>query len=143
MTVWWHLRGCRCFACWRWFGVITGIGAVVFRDLIGFVHNLLFLGRVSVFCDASEFTAASPWGALVILVPVIGGLRRPLSRALARVRSPAIHLSSAVLRQRHAVTDRSRHRGSELDRPDVYTEGFAGHDGANIALPFLTTPVAC
>ena len=26
-------------------GMITGIGAVVFRALIGFIHNLFFLGR--------------------------------------------------------------------------------------------------
>ncbi len=55
-------------------GIITGFGAVVFRDLIGLVHNLLFLGRFSIVYDASIFTPASPWGALVILVPVIGGL---------------------------------------------------------------------
>ncbi|KAA0079955.1 chloride channel protein [Paraburkholderia sp. T12-10] len=55
-------------------GCITGFGAVVFRDLIGFVHNLLFLRQVSFAYDANHFTPASPWGALVILVPVIGGL---------------------------------------------------------------------
>ncbi len=55
-------------------GCITGLGAVVFRDLIGFVHNLLFLRQVSVAYDASHFTPDSPWGALVILVPVVGGL---------------------------------------------------------------------
>ncbi len=55
-------------------GIVTGIGAVVFRDLIGLVHNLLFLGRLSAAYNASLFTPASPWGPLVILVPVIGGL---------------------------------------------------------------------
>ena len=55
-------------------GIITGLGAVVFRDLIGLVHNLLFLGRLSAAYNASLFTPASPWGPLVILVPVIGGL---------------------------------------------------------------------
>src|ERR1700712_5053464 len=55
-------------------GIITGIGAVVFRDLIGLVHNLMFLGRLSTAYNASLFTPASPWGPLVILVPVIGGL---------------------------------------------------------------------
>ncbi|HET7879778.1 MAG TPA: chloride channel protein [Acetobacteraceae bacterium] len=55
-------------------GVITGIGAVAFRDLIGLVHNVLFLGDFSFFYDASRFTPPSPWGAFVILVPVIGGL---------------------------------------------------------------------
>lgn len=55
-------------------GIITGLGAVFFRDLIGFVHNLLFLGHLSFAYDASLFTPPSPWGALVILVPVIGSL---------------------------------------------------------------------
>ena len=55
-------------------GIITGFGAVVFRDLIGLVHNLLFLGRFSAAYNASLFTPASPWGPLVILVPVIGGI---------------------------------------------------------------------
>jgi CIC family chloride channel protein len=47
---------------------------VAFRDLIGFVHNLLFLGQISFSYDASRFTPASPWGVLVIFVPVVGGL---------------------------------------------------------------------
>jgi len=55
-------------------GVITGIGAVAFRDLIGFVHNLLFLGRVSFQYNSSLFTPPAPWGALIILVPVLGGV---------------------------------------------------------------------
>jgi chloride channel protein, CIC family len=53
-------------------GIVTGLGAVLFRDLIGFVHNLLFLGQFAVRYDANVFTPPSPWGALVILVPVIG-----------------------------------------------------------------------
>jgi chloride channel protein, CIC family len=55
-------------------GVVTGFGAVGFRDLIGLIHNLLFLGRFAVAYDANLFTPPSPWGALVILVPVVGGL---------------------------------------------------------------------
>jgi CIC family chloride channel protein len=55
-------------------GIVTGLGAVAFRDLIGFIHNLLFLGRFSVHYDANVFTPASPWGPLVILVPVIGAV---------------------------------------------------------------------
>lgn len=55
-------------------GIVTGIGAVVFRDLIGLVHNLLFLGQFSAVYNASLFTPASPWGPLVILVPIVGGL---------------------------------------------------------------------
>ena len=55
-------------------GVITGLGAIVFRDLIGLVHNILFLGRFAFDYDANAFTPSNPWGPLVILVPVIGGI---------------------------------------------------------------------
>lgn len=55
-------------------GLFTGCGAAVFRWLIGFVHNLAFLGRWSFHYNTSLFTAPSPWGVGVILVPMIGGL---------------------------------------------------------------------
>src|SRR6202167_5777053 len=55
-------------------GLITGFGAVLFRALIGLIHNIAFLGSFSIGYDASQFTPPSPWGALVILVPVAGGL---------------------------------------------------------------------
>jgi CIC family chloride channel protein len=55
-------------------GVVTGFGAVFFRALIAVVHNVFFLGRVSLVYDANVYTPPSPWGALVIFVPVIGGL---------------------------------------------------------------------
>ncbi len=55
-------------------GIVGGFGAVVFRDLIGIVHNLFFTGRLAIAYDSSLFTPPPPWGALVILVPVLGGL---------------------------------------------------------------------
>ena len=55
-------------------GIVTGIGAVVFRDLIGLVHNIFFLGQFSFAYDSSVFTPFNPWGPAVILVPVIGGI---------------------------------------------------------------------
>ncbi|MGB9163813.1 MAG: chloride channel protein [Rhodomicrobium sp.] len=55
-------------------GVVTGIGAVAFRALIGFIHNVFFLGQFSTFYDANVYTPASPWGIYVIFVPVVGGL---------------------------------------------------------------------
>ncbi len=55
-------------------GIVGGLGAVVFRGLIAFVHNLLFLGTLSVVYDSSLFTPASPWGVLVVLVPVVGAI---------------------------------------------------------------------
>ena len=37
-------------------GLIAGCGAVFFRGLIGFFHNLFFLGTFSVFYDANQHT---------------------------------------------------------------------------------------
>lgn len=55
-------------------GAVTGFGAILFRGLIAIVHNLFFFGQFSTVYDANVYTPASPWGALVILVPVVGGL---------------------------------------------------------------------
>ncbi len=55
-------------------GIIGGLGAVIFRHLIGLMHNLAFLGQLSTLYDASAFTALGPWGAWIILVPVLGSL---------------------------------------------------------------------
>lgn len=55
-------------------GSVTGFGAVVFRGLIGWVHNLLFLGKLAISYDSSQFTPPAPWGMLVVLVPVLGAL---------------------------------------------------------------------
>jgi CIC family chloride channel protein len=55
-------------------GIVTGFGAIAFRALIGFFHNIAFLGSFSFSYDASVFTPPSPWGAFIILVPIIGGV---------------------------------------------------------------------
>jgi CIC family chloride channel protein len=55
-------------------GVVAGLGAVGFRGLIAFFHNLLFLGKLSVVYDANVHTPPSPWGWWVIFVPVIGAI---------------------------------------------------------------------
>jgi CIC family chloride channel protein len=55
-------------------GVVTGFGAVVFRDLIGLIHNVMFLGQFAFRYDANLFTPPSPWGWMVILVPVAGAI---------------------------------------------------------------------
>jgi len=53
-------------------GVVGGFGAVAFRALIAFFHNLLFLGKLSLVYEANVHTPPSPWGPFVILVPVLG-----------------------------------------------------------------------
>ena len=55
-------------------GIMTGMGAVVFRGMIAFFHNLLFLGKFSVFYDANLHTPSSPWGPYVIFAPIAGAL---------------------------------------------------------------------
>ncbi|HEY4041856.1 MAG TPA: chloride channel protein [Rhodopila sp.] len=55
-------------------GIITGFGAVVFRGLIGLVHNLFFLGRFSFAYDSSLFTPLNPWGPWIVVVPVVGAV---------------------------------------------------------------------
>jgi chloride channel protein, CIC family len=55
-------------------GLVGGFGAFVFRELIGLVHNLMFLRTFAFTYDANLFTPPSPWGALVILVPVVGAV---------------------------------------------------------------------
>jgi CIC family chloride channel protein len=55
-------------------GIVTGLGAVAFRALIGIIHNVMFLGQFSFHYDANVFTGSSPWGAFIILVPVIGSV---------------------------------------------------------------------
>ncbi|HUA38875.1 MAG TPA: chloride channel protein [Candidatus Sulfopaludibacter sp.] len=53
-------------------GVAAGFGAVVFRGLIAFVHNLFFLGTFSLTYNAILHTPPGPWGSWIILAPVIG-----------------------------------------------------------------------
>jgi CIC family chloride channel protein len=55
-------------------GVMTGIGAVVFRGLIAFVHNLSYNGRLSFAYDANIMEGPSRFGDFVLLSPIIGGL---------------------------------------------------------------------
>jgi CIC family chloride channel protein len=55
-------------------GVVAGLGAWVFRLLIGFFHNALFRGELSVIYDANIFTPSNPWGLGIVLVPVAGAV---------------------------------------------------------------------
>lgn len=55
-------------------GIIAGFGAVLFRYLIGFIHNLSFLGEFNFNYDANIHTKTSPLGFGIIFVPVIGAV---------------------------------------------------------------------
>ena len=43
-------------------GSVAGIGAVIFRGLIGIIHNFLFLGQLSWAYDAKAFTGSESGG---------------------------------------------------------------------------------
>lgn len=55
-------------------GIVAALGAVVFRYMIAMVHNGFILGTFSFVHDANQFDPISPFGAFVILAPVVGGL---------------------------------------------------------------------
>jgi CIC family chloride channel protein len=55
-------------------GVGAGLGAFVFRSLIAIVHNLFFLGRLSIGYDASVHTPTGPWGQAIVFAPVVGAV---------------------------------------------------------------------
>ncbi|GHG95712.1 chloride channel protein [Pseudodonghicola xiamenensis] len=54
-------------------GIVTGLGAIALRYLISVIHNFFFLGIFSFDYDANVPTSPAPYGALVILAPVVGG----------------------------------------------------------------------
>lgn len=53
-------------------GVAAGFGSIIFKDMIGFVHNLSFDGRLSTAFNVNEHSAKSIWGIGIIFVPVVG-----------------------------------------------------------------------
>jgi chloride channel protein, CIC family len=55
-------------------GLTTAIGAAALRALMALIHNAFFLGKLSFYYDANVFDPPNPWGPLIILAPVIGGL---------------------------------------------------------------------
>lgn len=55
-------------------GVVTGIGAAAFRQLVLLIYNLFFHGSLSLEHDPNTFGPPSAWGPFVILVPALGGL---------------------------------------------------------------------
>jgi chloride channel protein, CIC family len=55
-------------------GCAAGVGAILFRYLIAAIHNLFFYGTWSFAYDANQLETVGPWGPLIILAPVIGGM---------------------------------------------------------------------
>lgn len=64
----------RLFVVATLIGLIAGFAAWIFRFFIGVIHNLAFYGQLSTTYDANVHAAASPWGWMIIFVPVLGGL---------------------------------------------------------------------
>jgi CIC family chloride channel protein len=55
-------------------GIVAAVGAVLFRLMIGIVHNAFNLGILSAHYNANQFDPAHPFGPWIILVPIVGGL---------------------------------------------------------------------
>src|SRR6202789_2698648 len=55
-------------------GIMTGIGAVLLRSLIGLIHNFMINGVFKIPYDANILEGPSRWGNWVILSPILGGL---------------------------------------------------------------------
>ena len=55
-------------------GVVAGLGAIFFKLLIAVITNFAFYGEISAHYDPNAYGPASPWGPLIIAVPVVGGL---------------------------------------------------------------------
>jgi CIC family chloride channel protein len=55
-------------------GIMTGVGAVALRALIGLIHNAMTNGVFKIPYDANILEGPSRWGNWVILSPILGGL---------------------------------------------------------------------
>jgi chloride channel protein, CIC family len=55
-------------------GIMTGVGAVALRSLIGLIHNAMYNGVLKVAYDANILEGPSRFGNWVILSPILGGL---------------------------------------------------------------------
>ena len=55
-------------------GIVAGVGAIFFKYLIAVIYNLAFYGIFTLHLDPNAYGPPSPFGAGIILVPVIGGL---------------------------------------------------------------------
>src|SRR5271156_1986138 len=55
-------------------GIMTGVGAVALRSLIGLIHNAMINGVFKIAYDANILEGPSRFGNWVILSPVLGGL---------------------------------------------------------------------
>jgi hypothetical protein len=71
-------------------GIVTGLGAVVFRGLIGLVHNVMFPSRLSFAYDSSVLTATAP-GCVRHSGSDARRHRRDLYRVELRARSEGPH----------------------------------------------------
>jgi CIC family chloride channel protein len=55
-------------------GIMTGVGAVALRSLIGLIHNAMYNGVIKVAYDANILEGPSRFGNWVMLSPILGGL---------------------------------------------------------------------
>lgn len=64
-----YMVGIGCFL-----GVLSGFGAVIFRDLINFIHNLFFTGQIGLVYNTNLHTFSVGFASLIIFIPMIGAV---------------------------------------------------------------------
>ncbi len=55
-------------------GILGGVGAIIFRALIGLVHNVFFYGHFNINYDANLHSPATYYAWWIIFVPVLGSI---------------------------------------------------------------------
>lgn len=55
-------------------GLAAGVGAVIFRSMIAFFHNLFFYQKIDIFYNADIHSLPSPLGWFVAFVPSLAGM---------------------------------------------------------------------
>lgn len=112
-------------------GVLAGLAAVAFRGLTSLVENLGFRGevRVDLHHDGSFLTTA--WGAMVFLVPVLGGVVVGFIRLIfpESRRQGIAEVMAAVQARSGIIRGRSAWGHAIISAVTVGTGGSTGREG--------------
>ncbi len=111
-------------------GLIAGVAAVLFRFFISFIENLAFRGEVAATAQETGYIV-STWGALVFLVPGIGGLIVGLLRQFipGLQRQGIAEVMAAVQARGGIIKGRTAWGHAVVSAVTVGTGGSTGREG--------------
>ncbi len=111
-------------------GVLAGLAAVAFRYLINFIENIAFRGSFTATPEETGYII-SPWGALVFLVPTVGGALVGLVRAtFPEIQRQGIaEVMAAVQARGGIIKGRTAWGHAVLSAVTVGTGGSTGREG--------------